>query len=77
VLAKAIKKIGSPDIVLTGMASTDGTMGVVPAMLAERLGLPQVTCLRADRRRTAACVPAATATPRARDRRRAAGGVSR
>ena len=25
------------------MASTDGTMGVVPAMLAERLGLPQVT----------------------------------
>jgi electron transfer flavoprotein beta subunit len=29
--------------VLTGMASTDGVMGVVPAMLAERLGLPQVT----------------------------------
>jgi electron transfer flavoprotein beta subunit len=29
--------------VITGMASTDGTMGVVPAMLAERLGLPQVT----------------------------------
>ena len=25
------------------MASTDGVMGVVPAMLAERLGLPQVT----------------------------------
>ena len=25
------------------MASTDGTMSVVPAMLAERLGLPQVT----------------------------------
>ena len=25
------------------MASTDGTMGVVPAMLAERLGLPAVT----------------------------------
>ena len=43
VLAEAIKKIGTPDIVLTGMASTDGTMGVVPAMLAERLGLPQVT----------------------------------
>ena len=43
VLAEAIKKIGTPDIVLTGMASTDGTMAVVPAMLAERLGLPQVT----------------------------------
>ena len=25
------------------MASTDGSMSVVPAMLAERLGLPQVT----------------------------------
>ncbi|MCW2643061.1 MAG: electron transfer flavoprotein subunit beta [Dactylosporangium sp.] len=43
VLAEAIRKIGAPDLVLTGMASTDGTMGVVPAMLAERLGLPQVT----------------------------------
>jgi len=31
------------DLVLCGMASTDGTMSVVPAMLAERLGLPQVT----------------------------------
>jgi electron transfer flavoprotein beta subunit len=46
ILAEAIKKIGSlhsTDLILTGMASTDGTMGVVPAMLAERLGLPQVT----------------------------------
>lgn len=43
VLAKAIEKIGVPDIVLTGMASTDGVMSVVPAMLAERLGLAQVT----------------------------------
>ena len=43
ILAEAIKKIGNPDLILTGMASTDGTMGVVPAMLAERLGLPQVT----------------------------------
>ena len=43
ILAQAIKKIGIPDLVLTGMASTDGAMGVVPAMLAERLGLPQVT----------------------------------
>ena len=34
---------GTPELVLTGMSSTDGVMGVVPAMLAERLGLPQVT----------------------------------
>lgn len=43
VLAEAIKKTGTPDLVITGMASTDGTMSVVPAMLAERLGLPQAT----------------------------------
>jgi electron transfer flavoprotein beta subunit len=47
VLAKAIEKIGSdgakPDVVMCGMASTDASGGVVPAMLAERLGLPQVT----------------------------------
>ncbi len=43
ILAEAVKKIGAVDLVLTGMTSTDGTMGVVPAMLAERLGLPQVT----------------------------------
>ncbi|KGN42610.1 electron transfer flavoprotein subunit beta/FixA family protein [Knoellia aerolata] len=46
VLAEAIKKAsggGAPDLVITGMSSTDGVMGVVPAMVAERLGLPQVT----------------------------------
>ena len=43
VLAEAVKKIGDVDLVLTGLASTDGSMSVVPAMLAERLGLPQVT----------------------------------
>ena len=43
VLAKAIEKIGAPDVVMCGMASTDASGGVVPAMLAERLGLPQVT----------------------------------
>ncbi|MFD5128881.1 electron transfer flavoprotein subunit beta/FixA family protein [Streptomyces olindensis] len=42
VLAKAIEKVGY-DLVVCGMASTDGTMGVLPAMLAERLGVPQVT----------------------------------
>ncbi len=43
VLAKAVEKIGDVDVVMCGMASTDGAMSVVPAMLAERLGLPQVT----------------------------------
>ncbi len=43
VLAKAIEKIGPVDLVVNGMASTDAGMSVVPAMLAERLGLPQVT----------------------------------
>ncbi|MDF1606496.1 electron transfer flavoprotein subunit beta/FixA family protein [Nocardioides sp. YIM 152315] len=43
VLAKAIEKIGAPDVVMCGMASTDASGGVVPAMLAERLDLPQVT----------------------------------
>jgi electron transfer flavoprotein beta subunit len=42
VLAKAVER-GSYDLVMCGMASTDGTMSVVPAMLAERLGLPQLT----------------------------------
>ncbi|HEY1118217.1 MAG TPA: electron transfer flavoprotein subunit beta/FixA family protein, partial [Acidimicrobiales bacterium] len=43
VLAEAIKKIGIPDIVMCGMASTDASGSLVPAMLAERLDLPQVT----------------------------------
>ena len=30
-------------MVMCGMASTDGVMSVIPAMLAERLDLPQVT----------------------------------
>jgi electron transfer flavoprotein beta subunit len=42
VLARAIEKVGDVDLVLTGMASTDGSMSVVPAMLAERLNLPHV-----------------------------------
>lgn len=44
VIAKAIEKTGY-DLVVCGMASTDGTMGVLPALLAERLGVPQVTLL--------------------------------
>ncbi|GAB3259656.1 electron transfer flavoprotein subunit beta/FixA family protein [Alteromonas gracilis] len=43
VLAAAVDKIGGVDVVVCGMASTDGGMSVVPAMLAERLDLPQVT----------------------------------
>jgi electron transfer flavoprotein beta subunit len=42
VLAEAIKKAG-PDLVICGMASTDGTMGVIPAMIAERLRWPAAT----------------------------------
>ena len=42
VLAEAIKKI-EHDLVVCGMASTDAGMSVVPAMLSERLGVPQVT----------------------------------
>ncbi|MCW2817169.1 MAG: etfB [Nocardioides sp.] len=48
VLAKAVEKIaetsgGMPDLIMCGMASTDASGSVVPAMLAERLDLPQVT----------------------------------
>ncbi|MDI3418181.1 electron transfer flavoprotein subunit beta/FixA family protein [Streptomyces luteolus] len=44
VLAKAVEHTGY-DLVLCGMASTDGGMGVLPAILAERLGVPQMTLL--------------------------------
>lgn len=42
VLAAALRRLHY-DLVLCGMASTDGVMGLVPAMLAERLGIPGVT----------------------------------
>jgi electron transfer flavoprotein beta subunit len=42
VLAAAVQK-AAPDLVICGMASTDGSMGVVPSMVAERLGWPAVT----------------------------------
>lgn len=44
VLAAAIQKTGF-DLVITGNQSTDGVAGVLPAMLAERLGVPQLTAL--------------------------------
>lgn len=42
VLARAIERCGF-DLVVCGMASTDGEMSVLPAMLAERLRVPQLT----------------------------------
>jgi electron transfer flavoprotein beta subunit len=43
VLAAAIKKAGEFDLVIVGVESTDGSSGVLPGMLAELLGVPQVT----------------------------------
>lgn len=42
VLAKALEKVGY-DLILTGMASTDAELSVVPAMVADRLGINQAT----------------------------------
>lgn len=42
ILAAAIARL-APDLVICGMASTDGSMGVIPAMLGERLGWPAAT----------------------------------
>lgn len=42
-LAAVVSHLGAVDLVLTGMASTDGETSLVPAQLAERLDLPQVT----------------------------------
>jgi len=45
VLAKAIEKIGPVDLVLCGKLTTDGDTAQVGPGLAERLGLPYVTCV--------------------------------
>jgi electron transfer flavoprotein beta subunit len=42
VLAQVLKQTGF-DLVILGSESTDARTGVVPAMLAERLGVPQLT----------------------------------
>jgi electron transfer flavoprotein beta subunit len=42
VLAKAIERVGF-DLVVLGSESTDARMGVMAAMLAERLGVPQAS----------------------------------
>jgi electron transfer flavoprotein beta subunit len=42
VIAEAVKKLDH-DLVMFGMGSTDGVMGVIPAMVSERLGVPGMT----------------------------------
>jgi electron transfer flavoprotein beta subunit len=42
VLAAALRSVGF-DLVIAGSESTDARTGVIPAMLAERLGVPQLT----------------------------------
>jgi electron transfer flavoprotein beta subunit len=42
ILAAALQQIGY-DLILTGATSTDGQVAVMPALLAERLGIPQVS----------------------------------
>jgi electron transfer flavoprotein beta subunit len=46
VLAAAIAKVEGFDLVIAGNESSDGRGGAVPAILAELLGLPQVTYVR-------------------------------
>ncbi|MEU4739976.1 electron transfer flavoprotein subunit beta/FixA family protein [Actinosynnema sp. NPDC023658] len=46
VLAKAIGTVEGFDLVIAGNEATDGRAGAVPAILAELLGLPQVTQVR-------------------------------
>ncbi|MGH3929524.1 MAG: electron transfer flavoprotein subunit beta/FixA family protein [Pseudonocardiaceae bacterium] len=45
-LAKVIGTLGDVDLVLAGNEATDGTVGAVPAMVAEVLGLPELTHAR-------------------------------
>ena len=45
-LAKVIGTLGDVDLVLAGNEATDGTLGAVPAMVAEVLGLPELTHAR-------------------------------
>ncbi|AOS62159.1 electron transfer flavoprotein subunit beta/FixA family protein [Actinoalloteichus hymeniacidonis] len=46
VLAKAIGTVEGVDLVVTGNEATDGRGGAIPAVLAELLGLPQLTHAR-------------------------------
>ncbi|TCO57237.1 electron transfer flavoprotein subunit beta/FixA family protein [Actinocrispum wychmicini] len=46
VLAKAVGTVDGYDLIIAGNESTDGVGGAIPAMLAELLGLPQLTHAR-------------------------------
>ncbi|MFN2496333.1 MAG: electron transfer flavoprotein subunit beta [Pseudonocardiaceae bacterium] len=46
VLAKVIGTLGDVDLIIAGNEATDGTVGAVPAMVAEVLGLPDLTHAR-------------------------------
>ena len=45
-LARALGAVEGTDLVIAGNEATDGTGGAVPAIIAEYLGLPQLTHLR-------------------------------
>ena len=45
-LARALGQVEGVDLVIAGNEATDGTGGAVPAVIAEYLGLPQLTHLR-------------------------------
>ena len=45
-LAKVIGTLGDVDLVLAGNEATDGTIGAVPAMVADVLGVPELTHAR-------------------------------
>lgn len=62
ILAAYIKGTGGADLVLCGRQASDDDQGVVPVLLAEKLGLPAVLFARAvevsDRTLTVTCVTA-------------------
>lgn len=45
-MARALGTIEGTELVIAGNESTDGVGGAVPAIIAEYLGLPQLTHLR-------------------------------
>jgi electron transfer flavoprotein beta subunit len=45
-LAKVIRTLGDVDLIIAGNEATDGMVGAVPAMVADLLGLPELTHAR-------------------------------
>jgi electron transfer flavoprotein beta subunit len=45
-LAKVIGTVGDVDLIIAGNEATDGTVGAIPAMVADVLGLPELTHAR-------------------------------